>query len=1028
MSQSPTERLYAQKEAERQRQREEAARSSPPPDVERAQREVEAASAGGFEPSPGAIQILVDYGKSIEGTPEYRGEIIKPTGKSPEQTISELVQDQEKRIAESAGRDYVRPEDRTPTQRLEDSYAKEEARAKTEAVKLGLPGWMVVKDGDKTSVLTEKQVSEIKAKAPELYKVLQKEGYQSFVKAVNARNFEVLVTNRRIRKVEKEWAEASPQEKFLILQQKGGIPPDAVFERIDEDGTIYYKFPGKKGTALNSYEGASADDYMKWAAEQSASDSVTPVRREPEILKAYEKVYWDEVKRNAKEGAIGLTPIAGTVYFWKDMPPWAQVLSIAGDVLFVASLARPLIKSGVMARVATLGSESGKETRITTLLKEGAGESRAVFKEISSNLEQPFNKLNKARLEYAQNLAKIKTTEEVLNTNFGELRPEIERTLLRLQGQTHELAQNLRLAADDFANAQRAVIKNITSTRGRSVTTKLGGGLKKEVRAGYDVESLVSSGFADDVVRDTRQIVEVQFEKIPPVKRIDRQILAAAKEIDATRRRLPDMVKQYGMDSLEVKYSTRKLYDLNVELLKLKAQKAVALSGDAPDLARRLTEVHITRNALENDRAKLFTEWKLQPLKEKDYEGIARLLNERIKVLQREEAAITIKYRRSLKAFEIEWAKPIQRSSGRTIISEGKLGKKTPRTGGGGIKTSGRPQAPLMPAVAGLRVIAIGDDWIEYTYKPATIDVPGKETVTVEPQPYWAGEVTTAPVKPDTKPLIPETKPVPRPPFEPAPGKITWTPAVVLAPKLNPQEGMVIEVNPLADQARTQAAIGKASNVYKNAISRGLSPSEAISLASKTSSLVQFRTLNKQELKEIAQELTRQQQQSLDITTVPVTEIGIGITTISTTGFNEGKGKIKPPVPKLSKKDKDEEWTPAQVKSALAWKSGAVVHAIKAPYRRGIDERTFSVKRLPPGLQLLSIYEGKGSAQRSIKPFGKAPQRLTVDVGNQDAIITRANGKLNIRFQRDSSSRTISHTTIKRNRNGKRRHFSRIIY
>lgn len=128
------------------------------------------------------------------------------------------------------------------------------------------------------------------------------------------------------------------------------------------------------------------------------------------------------------------------------------------------------------------------------------------------------------------------------------------------------------------------------------------------------------------------------------------------------------------------------------------------------------------------------------------------------------------------------------------------------------------------------------------------------------------------------------------------------------------------------------------------------------------------------------------------------------------------KPKLKPPL-KLtlpSGGKEEEEWTPEEIKSAIAWKDGFVVHALKSPYRRGIDERTYHISNVPPGLKVMNI-RGKGSQQATIRSTGITPARITVDVGNQDAIITRSGGRVSIRHRRDTRG-TVSMATISKKR------------
>lgn len=113
--------------------------------------------------------------------------------------------------------------------------------------------------------------------------------------------------------------------------------------------------------------------------------------------------------------------------------------------------------------------------------------------------------------------------------------------------------------------------------------------------------------------------------------------------------------------------------------------------------------------------------------------------------------------------------------------------------------------------------------------------------------------------------------------------------------------------------------------------------------------------------------------------------------------------------------EKEKEWTPEDVKSAIAWRDGFVVHAIKSPYRRGIDEKSYNVNNLPAGMVVMTNYKGQGSQSRTAKVTGKFPNKLTVDVGNQDVVITKNRKGVNIRHYRDNRH-SSSMTTISKKR------------
>lgn len=129
------------------------------------------------------------------------------------------------------------------------------------------------------------------------------------------------------------------------------------------------------------------------------------------------------------------------------------------------------------------------------------------------------------------------------------------------------------------------------------------------------------------------------------------------------------------------------------------------------------------------------------------------------------------------------------------------------------------------------------------------------------------------------------------------------------------------------------------------------------------------------------------------------------------------RGTTKIPTGKKARRTSGEEekkeWTPEEIKSAVAWKDGFVVHAIKSPYRRGVDERTFNINNLPVGLTVMPEYKGPGSQQKSARVTGRFPAKLSVDVGNQDVVISRARGgRVKLRHFRDTTG-TVSRTTIK---------------
>lgn len=102
-----------------------------------------------------------------------------------------------------------------------------------------------------------------------------------------------------------------------------------------------------------------------------------------------------------------------------------------------------------------------------------------------------------------------------------------------------------------------------------------------------------------------------------------------------------------------------------------------------------------------------------------------------------------------------------------------------------------------------------------------------------------------------------------------------------------------------------------------------------------------------------------------------------------------------------------------QIKSAIAWNDGFVVHVLTSPYRRGVDEHTYHESKVPAGIQVLNL-SGKGSQQASARIKGRLRKPVTIDVGNQDVIITPSKGnRVRMRHVRDTRG-TVSQLTVKK--------------
>lgn len=137
--------------------------------------------------------------------------------------------------------------------------------------------------------------------------------------------------------------------------------------------------------------------------------------------------------------------------------------------------------------------------------------------------------------------------------------------------------------------------------------------------------------------------------------------------------------------------------------------------------------------------------------------------------------------------------------------------------------------------------------------------------------------------------------------------------------------------------------------------------------------------------------------------------------------------KSPPPSPPPTKKPPPEKPSPSIIvlgadteakheafRGAITWKQGFGWWAIKEPYKSRADA-AFFYKEPPPGAKI--VKGGAKSALHSIQALtGKAPEKLELDLGIMDVIITQptvAPGRSGaIRFTRDIKQRTMSDITI----------------
>ena len=112
-----------------------------------------------------------------------------------------------------------------------------------------------------------------------------------------------------------------------------------------------------------------------------------------------------------------------------------------------------------------------------------------------------------------------------------------------------------------------------------------------------------------------------------------------------------------------------------------------------------------------------------------------------------------------------------------------------------------------------------------------------------------------------------------------------------------------------------------------------------------------------------------------------------------------------------------EEWTPEEIRSAIAWKQGVIVHAIKAPYKSDLDVTSFHKSRLPKGLRILKHYTGKDSPIRSARTLIGKPPSINVDMGKTDVIIRPGKQKrVRLSFRPDPKRQTHGDLSVRKMR------------
>ncbi len=740
-----------------------------------------------------------------------------------------------------------------------------------------------------------------------------------------------------------KFLQATPEQQFIIMRAHGQVPKDAEFVEKDKQGNFVYTTNTRPKTI---------HDFVV-----STSDEVTTsnLAMMPTTSEANRQLYADTAKAWGKYVVSGL-PVVGTVVMWNRMSvPWI-VTSVATDLLFFAPVLRAAgtgIRSAAMGRI----NQTAKEAEAA--VAAGRSVERATLKEVGNKqVVKTYDAWTKAQDAYTKNLTEIKAAEwKIKNTPGGPL-PEYFVDLEMAQKATGGLKNRLVMAGDALGREQAKLATQLQPA-------KLG------KTAAFDTGPLADLGkqSAKDIETTAARIFE---GKTPSLETLAKREKAINKSIE---------MAAFDKNFKEVGRLKQKLIDIQGQKIEAKAAQAMNLYNER---LANLSRIEAIDRELKNPTAATAR-------------NINKLQNEKL-VLKKRVIALDNQLPDAIKALSIEYAEPIQRAGGQRIATA--TPKAPPgRYLGGGARTAETGRMTTL-AVPGAKLLYRSTEGMEEWQIPAvrTIEAPGKQTVTVEPQPYWAGEVTTAPrTKPvePTTPFQPETKPAPRPPFNPKPGEITWTPAVVLSPRIKGKELVITVAGARALTQAQTAAAKKAAAEYMNAVATGEKPNIAARNITDTKTGIVVKVVSKTADKNITQLATSTQTSTRPELTVKTETIPVIRT--PTIPIKEPPPKIFPPSGATDKQKRQfldrTAGLIARRRGSLGGKS--VWRVWHYPYRP--QDKLVIVGPPPAGARVVT---GKGSVGQSATVIkGLAPTSpLYDDTGAVDDLIIPT-GKNDIRIQ-----------------------------
>ncbi len=354
--------------------------------------------------------------------------------------------------------------------------------------------------------------------------------------------------------------------------------------------------------------------------------------------------------------AIALTPIAGTVYFWRDMKPWQQAISIIGDVLILDSIfnAGRLTTAITKLLARPITSLVVKEPKFSKVVGKVTDEMMTILKK--AGVGDEYKDVVKAQLKYGDDYVELKRVETVLDTLKSQ---EISKTtpyyrVLQDEIKSAESAyqkalRNTSISKQQLEDTSQLLVKRVAGTVG-----------------GDDPRAFESfKRMSRDIIKHTENLADDFYNRLYLGSNLD-DLTAQIK------------AKEAELARLRVKYATSpsSYVDVVEDLSRLRAKKIMAMMGNVEELQEQLIA---TRTFIKQARAELA---KME--KDKLVTPYKSTLQAELKEALKQELALQTKIDDAIKAMEVEASryKPYGGASPRTEVGTfPKISPSIPSTG-----------------------------------------------------------------------------------------------------------------------------------------------------------------------------------------------------------------------------------------------------------------------------------------------------------------------------------------------------------